>query len=1080
MPDNLRLIEKAFLLRQVSLDSVHEKNVRHGHISTLHIWPARRPLAACRAAIIATLLDDPGNKQERDEILKRMAGELVTAKDGKEETKGGILHWKRETENQEDLTWFRAKIREKYGRSPRVLDPFAGGGAIPLEAMRLGCETTAIDINPVAWFVLKCTLDYPYRFAGKLMPLPEFVRTDTEFLEAWCAREVEGKRPSKKRVKQKVDQILSGQGSTDADFWNADLSWHVRAWGRWVLSEARKELAPYYPTYAEWQPVGGWQNREPVSPPTSEMDGVEQVGQTWLKLVPCNNLGVPKSSEELNLALHAGDLADDRMPRWVVKPTVVYFWGRTVQCQNSMCRATIPLLKTRLLVNKADKQVYLDIAQAEGESEPRFKVASVATEISGTVGKSGAKCVACGQVTRSDQIRYEGRAGRLGTILTAVACDGLAGKEYRLPTSLEKRCAEVQPVMIEGSFDKLVGGYISEPLPDKEALGIRIPNYGFDSWEKLFSSRQVFALSIIARKIQSMTLRDQAQEEYVEAMVMYMAAVLDKLSDYSSAFTSWHNSGEKVTHTFVRFAFPIVWDYVEAPVTSNSTGSWGNHLEWVARYIEHGLKAAVGEPHIVRASATELLTGPFDAIITDPPYYDAIPYSDLMDFFYVWLRRTLNGLGPEFDEVFKNQLSPKWDEEKNDGELIDDASRFGGDREASKRAYEDGMRRAFERCRESLTDEGRLVVVFANKQPEAWETLISALIKAGFTVTSSWPIETEMGNRTVAQASAALASSVWIVCRKRHATAKAGWDTEVLQQMNVTITARLREFWDMGIRGPDFVWSAVGPALEEYSRHPVVKKTAGQGVLSVKEFLEHVRRIVVDFVVGRVFSEGNVEDADVAAIDDVTAYYLLHRHDFGFDTAPIGACILYAISCGTTDTRLAGAADLLVKPNKKQAMGEEDESDDPDGDDKKKSNMVRLKRFNERTKKDLGEREEGEPMPPLIDRVHRLMLLWKAGDQDDVNEYVADMGLQHDRLFLQLMQALVELARRERAGDELQTLEAAMNHLKRNGTIQAPTRSGEKQARPGKKVKVEHPSLFDVDELSTIIETRKGYGKKKK
>src|SRR5216683_2565180 len=194
MNEERRLIEVAFPLKQTSLDSVHEKNVRHGHISTLHIWPARRPLAASRAALIATLLPDPGNAVERKIMLDKLGGRLTTKvkkkklPDGRieeqisEETEGGILHWGRE--NSADLDWFRAKIKEAYGgHAPRVLGPFAGGGALPLEAMRLGCDVTAVDINPVAWFILKCTLEYPQRLAGQLLPLPDFALQSREFME---------------------------------------------------------------------------------------------------------------------------------------------------------------------------------------------------------------------------------------------------------------------------------------------------------------------------------------------------------------------------------------------------------------------------------------------------------------------------------------------------------------------------------------------------------------------------------------------------------------------------------------------------------------------------------------------------------------------------------------------------------------------------------------------------------------------------------------------------------------------------------------------------------------------------------
>ena len=268
--DFRRLIEVAFPLKQASLDSVHEKNVRHGHISTLHIWPARRPLAACRAALIATLLPDPGTPEKRKELLEKIGGKVVTEvqkkKVGgktveivKERTEGGVLHWG--NENSPDMDWFREEIKKAYGgRAPRVLDPFAGGGAIPLEAMRLGCEATAIDINPVAWFILKCTLEYPQKLAGQTRPLPKFALESPEFMEAFLKGS--GKL-SKKQVEKELAQYQRGLFPPP----EADLSWHVRAWGWWVLQQARKDLERFYPT----------------------IDGKPTVAYLWARTVTCKN-----------------------------------------------------------------------------------------------------------------------------------------------------------------------------------------------------------------------------------------------------------------------------------------------------------------------------------------------------------------------------------------------------------------------------------------------------------------------------------------------------------------------------------------------------------------------------------------------------------------------------------------------------------------------------------------------------------------------------------------------------------------------------------------------------------------------
>jgi SAM-dependent methyltransferase len=400
-----------------------------------------------------------------------------------------------------------------------------------------------------------------------------------------------------------------------------------------------------------------------------------------------------------------------------------------------------------------------------------------------------------------------------------------------------------------------------------------------------------------------------------------------------------------------------------------------------------------------------------------------------MDFFYVWLRRSLHDLSPELDAAFAEPLAPKWDHEAGDGELIDDASRFDGDAERSKSAYEDGMARVFQNCYRALTPEGRLVIVFAHKHPDAWETLVSAIIRAGFIVTGSWPIETEMGNRTRALSSAALASSVWLVCKKRPATARPGWDNRVLEEMRALVTERLRDFWDAGIRGPDFVWAATGPAMEAYSQYPVVKKADEPGqVLTVTEFLGHVRRMVVDFVVGRVLSGDGMET--ITGLDNLTTYYLLHRHDFGMGEAPAGAAILYAISCNLSDRNLADRYHLLEQTgstlqllpwHKRKSVGY-----DPvlDAAESQGAETLRLPGLEapEATLLEL----------PLIDQAHRLMHLWKAGDVTKVDAYLDARALRRNALFQQLLQALIELA--AAGSEERALLESISNYLGVRGT----------------------------------------------
>jgi putative DNA methylase len=970
MTDQPRLIEVAFPLRQASLDSVHEKNVRHGHISTLHIWPARRPLAACRAALIATLLPDPGNKEERDKLLERMAGKIVRKikkekKNGKttekvvEETEGGILHWGRES--GPDLKWFREKIREAYGgRAPKVLDPFAGGGAIPLEAMRLGCEATAIDINPVAWFILKCTLEYPQKLAGKTWPLPEFA------IKASPA-EKGGKKG--KRSKQEHAPLLADLKEQP----HGDLALHIRAWGQWVLEKARADLERFYPV----------------------VDG---------------------------------------------KPSVAYLWARTVKCKG--CRATIPLLKTRWLCKKDNKRVVLTMKHNADKTGVVFGIqndAPAGTNAKGTMSRAGATCPCCGAVNEMEDIRLEGCAERLGAVMTVVVVDGCDGKEYHIPAASELRAATAAEQEVARVFAEIPFGLPEEPLPSKEALGFRVPLYGFDKWHKLFSARQLVALGTFVKYTRA--ARDEMKQseyasEWIEAIGALLAAAVDRVANRASCQCIWNMKAQEIEQTFARFALPILWDYGESNPLEGASGGYTGCIDWVSRVCAHTSMAAVPDiqQHVFRGSATQGSLSGIDVIVTDPPYYDAIPYSDLMDFFYIWLRRSVIKLSPDVDFAFSEPLSPKWNHSENDGELIDDSSRHGGDADKSTASSEDGMARAFTVCHTALNPSGRLVIVFAHKQPDAWETLVSAIIRAGFVVDGSWPIQTERTGRMRANASAALSSSVWLVCKKRPATARPGFDQTVLKDMREKINTRLRDFWDAGIRGPDFVWAATGPAMEAYSQHPVVKKANEPGqVMTVSEFLRHVRRMVVDFVVGRVLTkDGGAET--VSGMDDATTYYLLHRHDFGLDKAPVGACILYAISCNLSDRELADKYDIL---NTAKQQAEDDEEEGAEGDDEGgeepsgKGSEVQLKPWHRRIRKTLGYEGPGGRPAPLIDQVHRLLHLWKAGEEAKVNEYLDEKGLRRHALFHQLLQALIELA--PEGSEERALLEAISNHVVARG-----------------------------------------------
>ena len=1041
-----RLSETTIPLRQISLDSVHEKNVRHGHISTLHIWPARRPLAASRSMLLATLLPDPGDAEERRRLAELLAGRLVPKKlkgGGEDphlkETDGGILHWGRE--NSLELDRFRERIREAFGgRAPRVLDPFSGGGAIPLEAMRLGCETFAADLNPVAWFVLRCTLHYPHLVGPSERALPGFAIADREFATALVKARLksQGVNHTPARIRNALAELghreggdvqlttaLAAAAPTDANF-----TWHVRAWGLRVRDRVRRKLAARYPVYAYFEPrQRKGRRRKVVGPPISFRTRDPRL------LTPDSQGQV--SVEALNREYDRRYLEDDRNPRWVAKPVVACLWARTAECGG--CRSEIPLLKTRWLCKKSGpvKRVLLTMSADPESRRVDFGIekdvppptGSAAQKRAhdqklgkGTMSRSGAACPCCGAVTKMRELRAQGRSGRLGARMTAVAINGQKGKEYRLPTERDLAGAEVDAREIARVYSAIPFGLPGEQTP-KAGMGasraFSVDGYGFDTWGTLFTDRQLLALGTFLCEIRA--VREEIAEhgypeEWREALTAYLALTVSRLADRGSSIATWTNDRETLRSTFARFALPMVWDFAESSPLVDTTGGFIQAVEWVAKVAEHALAAVSTSPtpQVAVRSALAPQPGSLDLVCTDPPYYDAIPYSDLMDFFHVWLRRTLHGVSTEIDAAFANALGPKWRTEDGDGELIDDASRFEDDRHASKTNYEDGMARAFRRSHEALRDDGRLVVVFANKNPDAWETLVSALIRAGFVVTGSWPIQTEMQNRQRAMASAALASSIWLVCRKRPAT-RPGWESNVLGEMREKVTAKLRDFWDAGIRGPDFVWSATGPALEAFSRYPAVKRGVGEGEMQVGEFLASVRRMVVGFVVGRLLSQS---DGTAGDLDELTTYYLLHRHDFGMDGAPAGAVILYAMSCNFKDTDLLGRHDMLVRGKAKLSDGD----DAPGNSDSE----FRLKRWNGRKVRSSG---SGGGATPLIDSLHAAMFLWRKGDLARVNEFLDARGLRKSEVFSSVAQAVLEMA--APGSEERSTLEKLQNHLGR-------------------------------------------------
>ncbi len=927
-----RLIEEAFPLQKVSTDSKHEKNVRHGHISTLHIWPARRPLAACRAVTIATLLPDPGDApQTMKDEYERFSGSPIADRQRKYlcdliesltrwGTEDGGAEWDAKDQKGRWLNKLRIAreliLKANSGQPPHIMDMFAGGGAIPLEAMRLGCKVTANDYNPVAWFLLKCTLEYPQRLAGKTHPLPKL-----ELAE-------------------------------QPDLKTEDLAAHVRLWGQWVLEKARGELARYYPL----------------------VDG---------------------------------------------KPTVAYLWARTVPCQDPQCGGTVPLLKTLWVCKKPEKTLpdtpenrnrpdFLRLKKTKNQTKviinakralklhPDKETKQVRFEIVApkndsevdkpTMSGTSATCPFCNSNQPGDYIKRCGHEDKLKAQMTTVVYQETYGKEYRPPTDADIDAAEISAETLEAIANEIPHGIPDEPLPGPKTLGFSVPLYGFKKWSDLFTERQLLALMTFVKWTRAAKAEMEMlgyPSEWGEAVEMYAAILVDRIADYNSTICLWSSRGENMGHTFARFALPTAWDFAEVNPFSQTTGGYSAHIGWVVRFLRHVLAVKLtSSPCIHLQSSRNSVSQKVEGIITDPPYYDAIPYADLSDFFYVWLRRAI---GEKFPQIFGDLLTPKLDE------LVQHADHFDGDNQAAKEFYESGMAATFQSAHDSLVEDGRIVIVFAHKDPEAWESLTSAMIQAGLVVTASWPIDTEMGNRMRGVNSAALATSLWLVCRKRPTNARAGHYGKVRRDMQERITERLRYFWDVGIRGPDFVWAAIGPALESYSQYPEVRRMDGKPFI-VTDFLKEVRRMVTDFALGEILHGANTE-----ALDEQTRYYLMHRDYFGMADAPVGECILLAQGYGLSLDDLS-AKDIGIL---KRASGN------------KRSLLGHTGRV-------------GLPHPsgelPMIDKIHRVMNLWEQGDRALLDAYFHEQGLGENELFKAVVQAVIETSEDAKERSLLETL----------------------------------------------------------
>jgi len=854
-------IETDFPIKEVSEESSREKNIRHGHISTLHIWWARRPLASSRASIYTALTPEPKDEEER---LKK--SQFIAQ----------LSKWENSL-NKDIIERARKDILEANGgKPPKVLDPFAGGGAIPLEALRLGCETYASDLNPVAVLILKATLEYPQKY---------------------------GKAKRRRR-----DNL----GMEHDEEYNPLLE-DVKKWGQWVLEEAKKEIGRFYP---------------------EDEDGTVPVG---------------------------------------------YIWSRTVKCKNPSCGAEIPLVRQTWLAKKKNKRVAykiipkgkeIDIEIRENQKidfDPRV----------GTISRAKVVCPCCASGLSANEVREQFQSGVAGQRMIAVVLHNsrVRGKTYRLATKEDVKIFKEAANYLGEKRKKLYDNWGADPVPDeplppKETLGFRVQRYGILKWGDLFNSRQKLALITFVEKVRQAhekMLVEGCEEEYAKAVGSYLALSVDMAVAFSNVLARWENTSEAIKQLYSRQALPMLWDYSEVNPFSTSSGSFETGRGYYLKVIEHCSKSNSIPATVFQSSATSLPypDNHFDAIITDPPYYDNVPYSYLSDFFYVWLKRTLGDIYPD---LFATPLTPKSEE------IVAYAHQAGGF-ERAKEFFEEMIGNAFKEIHRVLKPAGIACIVFAHKSTEAWETIINALLTSGLYLTASWPVNTEMKARLRAKESATLASSIYMVCRKR-TESKSAYFNEVKPKIEARIKEKLDQFWNEGIGGSDFFISAIGPAMEVFGKYESVEKLSGERV-SAKELLELVREIVSEYALSKI-----LKSPDLAGIDEETRFYLLWRWTYNsakvhFDDA----------------SELSHAVGIEIT----QYWG--------NGFIKKEKEFVSVLDAKERGKKFL---EKGK-FQTMIDVIHACVLYWEQNKRKELAELLKETGHMDSNAFWRVTQAISEV-----------------------------------------------------------------------
>lgn len=848
-----KLIEVALPLEAINKASAKEKSIRHGHPSTLHLWWARRPLAAARAVIFAQMVDDPSShpdifrtekaQQKERQRLFRLIEELVQWENTTNEEILGRARdeiwasWREACAANAD----HPRAKELFDRKnlPGFHDPFAGGGALPIEAQRLGLTSRASDLNPVAVLINKAMIEIPPKFSGWAPVNP-----------GW---------QSKSSQEKAANPWHGAQG----------LAEDIRYYGTWLRDEAEKRIGHLYP----------------------KVRVTEEMARERPDLRPL-------IGKELT--------------------AIAYVWARTVKSPNpAFVEVDVPLASTFMLSTKVDREAYVEpVVDAVGY-EFRVKLGkpkdTEAAKNGTKLARANFKCVMSGVPISGDYIKSEGQAGRMGTRLMAVVAEGERIRLWLSPTA-----------ELEAAAKKASPAWKPEVEFLQQALGFRVGNYGLTKWSDLFTPRQLVALTTFSDLIEEARARARSDAlaagvrddkgplhsgglgatAYADAIALFLGLGVSKSADYWSNLCTWRSDPKNlgVGHVFSRQALAMTWDFAEGNPLSTSSGSWLVTMDWIVRCVAT-ISGTAPLAEAVQADAAVGTLSTDRIISTDPPYYDNIGYADLSDFFYVWLRRSLK---PIFPDLFATLAVPKSEE------LVATPARHGG-KDSAEAFFMEGMKRAMHRLAEQAHPAFPVTIYYAFKQAETeegdtastgWETFLEAVVQAGFALTGTWPVRTELGNRTRGMASNALASSIVLVCRPRSLDATTVNRREFLAALKDELPAAVANLQHGNIAPVDLEQASIGPGMAVYTRYAKVLDAEGKPV-SVRTALSLINQ-TLDEVLAK--QEGDF-DAD-------TRWALFWFEQFGFDGGEYGIAEQLSKTKNTSVAGLVEAGIIASKAGK--------------------------------------------------------------------------------------------------------------------------------------------------------------------